>query len=282
VPIITDKLIEQLPHGEATFARQRRAPLPLPDVSAMAGPRRPIDPNDSNEAGLHVPVHHSTWIKILALLSLLALLGYVGIRLWDLSKTHQDEKSGWRTFYRVLVIFVELIFGGTGLASLISRTQRQRLESLSNASRDLPFTINDVIAILTVTDEDERAITASVESHYKASKASANGTVLPFRVVIVAETSGRETAATQAVAALQPQYPNLLLFNKKELAEQVPSSHLLCHQCSLLAPHPQQDPISAAIVCHRVLRVISTPTWINQCSQSVEMGMAQMLPEAWH
>ena len=35
VPLLTDKLIEELPHDANTFARQRRAPLPMPDVSAM-------------------------------------------------------------------------------------------------------------------------------------------------------------------------------------------------------------------------------------------------------
>jgi hypothetical protein len=223
VPLITDRLIEQLPHDEATFARQRRTPLAVPDVSAMAGPRRPYDPDDSNEAGLRMAVHESTWIKVLALFSLLALVGYIGIRLWDLAEAHKDEKSGWRTSYRFIVIFVELVFGGTGVAAIVSRTQRLRLESLSNASHDLPFTINDVVAILTVTDEDERAISASIASHYKATKPSINGKVPPFRVVIVAEAHGSDTPAARAVAAMQPQYSNLLLFTKKELAEQVPS-----------------------------------------------------------
>lgn len=227
VPLLTDRLIEQLPHDIKTFARQRRPPLPVPAASAMAGPRRPTDPDDSNEAGLRVPAAESFWIKLAALAMCLTTLAYCGLRIWDLTRAHRDERQAWHTFYRVVIVAVEVLFGVSAVGALISRTRRQRLEALPRVSRDLPFAANDVLTLLMVTDEDERAIAASVESHYAAARVGAGGKAPPFRAVLVAEDGGEESQARRAHRALEAAYPSLLLFTKAELAEQARPSPLL-------------------------------------------------------
>lgn len=49
----------------------------------MKANRRPVDPDDSAEAGLQLPVAESLAVKIYLLLAILTLAGYAGFRLWD-------------------------------------------------------------------------------------------------------------------------------------------------------------------------------------------------------
>ena len=235
VPLLTDRLIEQLPHDAKTFARQRRAPLPAPAASAMAGPRRPVDPDDSNEAGLIVPVKESFWLKLGALAMTLTTLAYCALRVWDLVRAHRLERDAWHTVYRIATVAVELAFGVSAVGALISRTRRQRLEALPRVTRDLPFAVNDVLALLMVTDEDERTIAACVESHYAAARAGARGKAPPFRAVLVAEDAGDGSQARRAHGALAEAYPSLLLFTKAELAEQArrPCRHACACVCAV-------------------------------------------------
>lgn len=102
----------------------------------------------------------------------------------------------------------------SAIGTTISRTRRQMLESLSNSSRDVPFVVDDIVAVLTVTDENEKAIMASVNSHYAAAKPNT-----PFRVVLVAERA--DATLTKAFEELRRTHTNLLLFLKEELARQV-------------------------------------------------------------
>jgi hypothetical protein len=108
---------------------------------------------------------------------------------------------------------VEALFGMSAIGSTISRTRRQMLEALSNSARDVPFVVEDIVAILTVTDENEKAIMASVNSHYAAAKPN-----VPFRVVLVAERA--DSSLTKAFEELRRTHTNLLLFLKEELARQ--------------------------------------------------------------
>lgn len=62
--------------------------------------RRPIDPDDSNEAGLQMPTLENGLAKLLALAVLLSLLAYIGIRLADIVDVHKVDRHGWRTVYR--------------------------------------------------------------------------------------------------------------------------------------------------------------------------------------
>ena len=59
----------------------------------MQGPRRPYDPDDSDEAGLQLPTAQSIFVKMASLLALLTLVGYVGLRLWDVSVTFDVRPS---------------------------------------------------------------------------------------------------------------------------------------------------------------------------------------------
>ena len=94
----------------------------------------------------------------------------------------QKESDGGRLVYRLIVIFAELYFGASSVGTIVSRARRQQLESLSQSTRETPFVLEDMLTLLTVTDEDAKAITASVNSHYAAAKPGK-----PFRVVLVAE-----------------------------------------------------------------------------------------------
>lgn len=52
--------------------------------SGMKANRRPVDPDDSAEAGLQLPVAESLAVKIYLLCAMLTLSGYIGLRLWDI------------------------------------------------------------------------------------------------------------------------------------------------------------------------------------------------------
>jgi hypothetical protein len=103
VPLLCDRLIAALPANAGhSFARQRRA-LTAPAGgssalrSAMAGPRRPFDPDDSNEAGLKLPVAESAWVKVAALASMLTLAVYIVLRVYDIARTHKARIPGRST-----------------------------------------------------------------------------------------------------------------------------------------------------------------------------------------
>ena len=49
----------------------------------MKANRRPVDPDDSAEAGLQLPVAESLPVKIYLLMAILTLCVYIGFRLWD-------------------------------------------------------------------------------------------------------------------------------------------------------------------------------------------------------
>lgn len=128
----------------------------------------------------------------------------------------QEEHSGRRLVYRLVVLAVEAAFGASAIGAVISRSRRQRLEGLRRAARDRPWLADDLLTILYVTDEDARAICASVDSHYGAARPG-----LPLRCVLVAERAGPAAAVTAAYEQLRGAHPNLLLFTKEELAQQV-------------------------------------------------------------
>jgi hypothetical protein len=133
----------------------------------------------------------------------------------------QEERSGGRTLYRLAVAAAELMAGAAAVGATISRTRRLRLEALHPSARDTPFVCDDVLALLFVTDEDARAVAASVDSHYGAAKPE-----LPFRVVLIAEAAGEGSAARRAYDELRSAHTNLLLFTKEELAQQArPCTH---------------------------------------------------------
>ena len=127
----------------------------------------------------------------------------------------QEEKSGRRLFYRLVIVAVEALFGVTACGTTISRSRRQSLEALRGNARDRPWPCDDLLTLLFVTDENARAICASVDSHYSAAKPG-----LPFRVVLVAERAGPKAAVTAAYEQLRGAHPSLLLFLKEELAQQ--------------------------------------------------------------
>ena len=55
----------------------------------LQGPRRPFDPDDSNEAGLRLPLHEDVAVKLWALVAMLTLAAYIVLRIYDLSTTFQ-------------------------------------------------------------------------------------------------------------------------------------------------------------------------------------------------
>lgn len=124
-----------------------------------------------------------------------------------------QENDGSRTFYRIFIILIEVVYGVSSCSSIVSRTRRQRLEAMARSKRDTPFVVDDILALLVVTDESASTIIESARSHYAAAKPD-----LAFRVVLIADTPGG--AAAEAHEALKQEYSNVLLFVKEELARQ--------------------------------------------------------------
>jgi hypothetical protein len=155
--------------------------------SGMKANRRPFDPDDSQEAGLHLPTVESIVVKLFTLVAMLTMAAYVVLRLYDvIVNIHRKERQQWRLFYRILIIIAELGYGMSSCSEIVSRSRRQRLEAMSQNRKDTPFTVDDLITLLYVTDETAETIEESVKSHYSASKPDG----LPFRVVLVADSPG--------------------------------------------------------------------------------------------
>lgn len=153
----------------------------------MKANRRPFDPDDSQEAGLNMPTMESIVVKLFTLVAMLTMAGYVVLRLYDvIVNVHSKERDGGRLFYRILVILAELAYGLSSCSEIVSRTRRQRLEAMSQNRKDTPFTVDDIISLLYVTDESAETIEESVRSHYNAKKPDG----IPFRVVLVADSPG--------------------------------------------------------------------------------------------
>lgn len=63
--------------------------------SAMKANRRPVDPDDSAEAGLQLPVAESLPVKIYLLIAILTLLAYAGLRMWDVIVNIHQKVRAW-------------------------------------------------------------------------------------------------------------------------------------------------------------------------------------------
>lgn len=124
-----------------------------------------------------------------------------------------QENDSSQTFYRIVIILAEIVYGVSSCSSIVSRTRRQRLEAMPRSKRDTPFHADDIITLLIVTDEAVATIVESARSHYGAAKPD-----LPFRVVLVCDTASGP--AKEAHDALAQEFPNVLLFSKEELARQ--------------------------------------------------------------
>ena len=164
--------------------------------SGMKANRRPFDPDDSQEAGLHMPTAESIVVKLFTLVAMLTMAGYVVLRLYDvIENVHTRERDSAKLFYRILVILAELGYGLSSGSEIVSRSRRQRLEAMSSSRKDTPFMVDDIIALLYVTDEDAETIEESVRSHYAAQKPDG----LPFRVVLVADSPGGPAEKVRSV-----------------------------------------------------------------------------------
>ena len=164
--------------------------------SGMKANRRPFDPDDSQEAGLHMPTAESIVVKLFTLVAMLTMAGYVVLRLYDvIENVHTRERDSAKLFYRILVILAELGYGLSSGSEIVSHSRRQRLEAMSSSRKDSPFMVDDIIALLYVTDEDAETIEESVRSHYAAQKPDG----LPFRVVLVADSPGGPAEKVRSV-----------------------------------------------------------------------------------
>jgi hypothetical protein len=168
-------------------AQSVNSPSASDPSSRMKANRRPFDPDDSQEAGLHLPTVESIAVKLFTLVAMLAMAAYIVLRFYDIIvNVHSKERDGTKLFYRILVILAELAYGMSACSEIVSRSRRQRLEAMSQSRKDTPFTVDDVITLLYVTDETADTIEESVKSHYAAKKPDG----LPFRVVLVADSPG--------------------------------------------------------------------------------------------
>jgi hypothetical protein len=182
--------------------------------SGMKANRRPFDPDDTAEAGLNMPTAENIVVKLFALLGVLFMTAYVVVRMHDIIvNIHMKEQDGARTFYRLLIVMVEMAYGMSSCTSIVSRSRRQRLEAITRNRKDTPFTADDIITLLYVTDETAETIEESVRSHYAASKPD-----LPFRVVLVADSPGGP--AEDVAKSLSRENGSLLHFVKEDLARQ--------------------------------------------------------------
>lgn len=170
---------------------------------------------DSSDAHVRMPVADSGAAKTTAVAMGVLLVAYVAVRFYDIADLQSREGDGGRTFYRICVALVELLFGATAVIAAASRMRKPAVlpQSVSD-NMDRSFTPADMLTVLMVSDEDDDTIVASVESHYEAVKPEANA----YRVVLCAQTMS--SAVESALSRLSERYPSLLCFDYQSLADQ--------------------------------------------------------------